>query len=70
MENEWGKIFGQCQLGDQRLASRARNIGEAISQNFGKGLSSMFASGNELKRAYEFSAMTKRALTKSSLLIA
>jgi len=70
MQKEWGKIFSQCQLGDKRLASRAVNIGEAISKNFGQGLSSMFASGNELKRAYEFSAMIKPASKKSSLPIA
>lgn len=64
MQKEWGKLFGRCELGDKRLTSRAVNIGEAISKNFGQGLSEMFASGNDLKRAYEFSATTKRASKK------
>ncbi len=70
MPKEWEKNFSGCQLGDRRLESRALRIGEGISQNFGKGLSSMFGSGNELKRAYEFSAIPKPALAKSSPLTA
>jgi hypothetical protein len=69
MQEEWGN-FGQCELRDRRLVSRAENIGRAINQNFGKGLSNMFASGNELKRAYEFSAIPKPVLRKSLLPIA
>ncbi|MFM1841510.1 MAG: hypothetical protein RLZZ490_241 [Cyanobacteriota bacterium] len=69
MQEGWGN-FGQCQLRDRRSVSRAENIGRTINQNFGKGLSNMFASGNELKRTYEFSAILKPVLRKSLLPIA
>jgi Transposase DNA-binding len=52
--------FGECQLGDQRLNRRALVIGEALSQKFGQALSTIFESGKELKRAYEFSPIPKQ----------
>jgi hypothetical protein len=49
-------------LGDHRLNRRALSIGQALSENFGKALSTVFESGTALKRAYEFSLMPKLAL--------
>jgi len=54
--------FGNCQLGDQRLIRRAQSIGQALSEKFGQGLSTVFESAKDLKRAYEFSPMPKPAL--------
>lgn len=54
--------FGTVQLGDRRLNRRALSIGHALSQAFGQGLSMVFASARELKRAYEFSPIQKQAL--------
>ncbi len=54
--------FGSCQLGDLRLNRRALKIGQALSQKFGRALSTVFESAKELKRAYEFSPMPKPAL--------
>lgn len=56
--------FGNCQLGDQRLNRRALKIGQALSEKFGQGLSTVFESSQELKRAYEFSAILKPALKR------
>jgi hypothetical protein len=50
----WTKNFASCQLGDERLSNRALWIGKALSQNFGKAMSEIFTSANELKRTYEF----------------
>ncbi len=61
--------FGTCALGDRRLNRRALSIGQALSEKFGEGLSSVFASAKELKRAYAFSPMRKLALKNSSGLI-
>jgi hypothetical protein len=58
----YAQNFGQCELNDQRLNRRALKIGEALSQKFGQALSSIFDSGKELKRAYEFSLILKQAL--------
>ncbi|MGF1604274.1 MAG: transposase DNA-binding-containing protein [Thermosynechococcaceae cyanobacterium] len=54
--------FGNCQLGDQRLPRRAHNIGQALSEKFGQGLSQSLGSTSDFKRAYEFSPMAKPAL--------
>ena len=54
--------FGGCQLGVRRLNRRALSIGQALSQRFGRALSTVFESGKELKRAYEFSPMPKPVL--------
>ena len=56
------QIFGYCDLGDARLNRRALSIGEALTQAFGQALSMVFGSAQDLKRAYEFSPMPKRAL--------
>ncbi|MEM9452033.1 MAG: transposase DNA-binding-containing protein [Cyanobacteria bacterium P01_E01_bin.6] len=40
--------FGTCALGDQRLSRRALSIGQALSEKFGAGLSSVFESAKEL----------------------
>lgn len=58
--------FGQCELGDRRLNRRALSIGQALSENFGQALSTVFENGKELKRAYEFSPIPKPALKSSS----
>ncbi len=50
----WMKNFASCDLGDERLNDRAFLIGKALSQGFGKALSEVFKSANELKRSYEF----------------
>jgi Transposase DNA-binding len=60
----WTKNFGSCQLGDERLDNRAFWIGKALSQNFGKALSEIFKSANELKRTYEFLPTARPTLTK------
>ncbi len=54
--------FGSCQLGDRRLNRRALTIGQALSQKFGRALSTVFETAKELKRAYEFSPTPKAAL--------
>ena len=54
--------FGECQLGDLRLNRRALNIGKALSQKFGQALSTVFENAKELKRAYEFSPISKPLL--------
>jgi hypothetical protein len=51
--------FGTCQLEDKRLNRRALSIGAALSQCFGKALSTVFENTKELKRAYEFSLILK-----------
>lgn len=61
--------FGTCQLGDRRLTRRALSIGKALSEKFGQGLSTVFESAKELKRAYSFSPMSKQVLRSSSPLI-
>jgi hypothetical protein len=65
MMNWWDKNFASCELGDERLSDRAYSIGKKISQGFGKALSEIFKSGSELKRAYEFSPITKQNLARS-----
>jgi len=62
--------FGNCQLGDQRLNRRALSIGQALSEKFGQGLSTVFENAKELKRAYEFSVIQKPALKRLSNLTA
>ena len=62
--------FGSCELGDspsetlrdRRWHRRALSLGQALSENFGKALSSIFESGKTLKRAYAFSPIPKPAL--------
>lgn len=54
--------FGSCQLGDRRLNRRALRIAQALSQQFGRALSTVFENAKELKRAYEFSPMPKPVL--------
>ncbi len=61
--------FGTCALGDRRLNRRALSIGQALSEKFGQGLSSVFESAKELKRAYAFSRIQKLTLKSSSSLI-
>jgi len=58
------KNFGGCQLGDLRLNRRALSIGKALSQNFGQALSTIFEDAKELKRAYEFSLISKPPLKR------
>ena len=62
--------FGACALGDRRLNRRALSIGPALSEKFGEGLSSVFASAKALKRAYAFLLIRKPTLKSSSGLIA
>ena len=59
--------FGSCELGDRRLNRRALSVGQALSENFGQALSTVFESGQALKRAYAFSPMPKLVLKSSSL---
>lgn len=54
--------FGDCQLGDQRLNRRALSIGQALSENYGQGLSTVFETAKKLKRGYEFSPIPKPGL--------
>lgn len=54
MQEWWEKNFASCELGDQRLNKRAREIGQVLSLGFGKALSEVFSGANALKRAYEF----------------
>ena len=69
--------FGTCALGDspsetlreRRLNRRALSIGQAVSEKFGQGLSSVFESAKDLKRAYEFSLIQTLTLKRSSSLI-
>jgi hypothetical protein len=65
MLNWWDKNFSSIELGDERLSDRAYAIGKKISEGFGKALSEIFKSGNELKRAYEFSPTAKQNLPRS-----
>lgn len=58
--------FGNCQLGEQRLNRRALSIGQALSANFGQGLSSVFEDSKELKHAYEFSVTAQPVLQRLS----
>lgn len=60
----WTKNFASCELGDERLTERALRVGKALSQNFGKAMSEIFSSANELKRTYEFLPTAKPILTK------
>ncbi len=62
MAERYEQNFGSCDLGDRRLNRRALSIGQALSENFGQALSSVFESGKALKRAYAFSPMPKQAL--------
>lgn len=64
MLNWWEKNFASCELGDERLNKLAYAIGKALSQGFGKALSEIFTSANELKRAYEFLQIAKQNLTE------
>ncbi|MEL6320978.1 MAG: transposase DNA-binding-containing protein [Cyanobacteria bacterium J06626_14] len=61
--------FGTCELGDRRLNRRALSIGQALSEKFGEGLSSVFESAQKLKRAYAVSRIPKLTLKRSSNLI-
>lgn len=58
----WEKNFATLELGDRRLNERGISIGYALSLGFGKALSSIFSSGNVLKRAYEFLPIQKYSL--------
>lgn len=60
----WVKNFANCELGDERLNNRAFMIGKTLSEGFGKAFSEIFAGGNELKRAYEFSRTVKLILKR------
>ena len=60
----WTKNLASCQLGDERLDNRAMWIGKALSQNFGRAMSEIFTSANELKRTYEFLPTARPTLTK------
>lgn len=62
--------FGNCALKDRRLTRRALSIGQALSEKFGQGLSSVFENAKALKRAYAFSRIQKAALSGSLSLIA
>lgn len=62
MFERWEKNFANCKLTDQRLTQRAFQIGQVISQGFGKALSEMFSGANALKRAYEFLPTQKQNL--------
>ena len=64
MERGWERNFRECELGDRRLVRRAARIGQAISEQYGEGLSSIFGDAKNLKRAYEFSAIKRRASAK------
>ena len=66
----YAQNFGNCALGARRLSLRALSIGQALSEKFGQGLSNVFESAKELKRAYEFSLTRKPTLKRSSSLIA
>ena len=64
MEKGWERNYRECELGDRRLARRAGSIGQAISEQYGQGLSSIFGNANNLKRAYDFSAIKRQVLVK------
>ena len=64
MAERYEQNFGRCDLGDLRLNRRALSIGQALSENFGKALSTVFESGKVLERAYAFSLMPKPALQR------
>jgi Transposase DNA-binding len=57
MQEMWEKNFSSCPLGDWRLSKRAKKIGKALCEGFGKALSEVFESAKDLKRAYEFLPM-------------
>jgi hypothetical protein len=59
MQEWWEKNFASCELGDQRLNKRAREIGQVLSLGFGKALSEVFPTANGLKRGYEFLPMRR-----------
>jgi len=59
MQEWWEKNFAPCELGDQRLNKRAREIGQLLSLGFGQDLSEVFSEANGLKRAYEFLPMQR-----------
>lgn len=69
-QDRYEQNFGNCALGDRRLTRRALSIGQALSEKFGQGLSSVFENAKELKRAYAFSRIQKAALNGSFSLIA
>lgn len=52
--------FGGCALGDQRLTRRALSLGRVLSEHFGQALAMSFQNAPALKRAYEFSPMSKQ----------
>jgi hypothetical protein len=60
----WVKNFANCELGDERLNNRAFMIGKILSEGYGKAFSEIFAGGNKLKRAYEFSGTVKLILKR------
>lgn len=62
MAERYEQNFGTCDLSDRRLNRRALSIGQALSENFGKALSTVFENGKALKRAYAFSPMPKPSL--------
>lgn len=62
MAERYEQNFGSCDLGERRLNRRALSIGQALSENFGKALSTVFESGKALKQAYAFSPIPKPAL--------
>ncbi|MBE7384582.1 MAG: hypothetical protein F6J95_024600 [Leptolyngbya sp. SIO1E4] len=67
MSERYQQNFGSCELGERRLNRRALSVGQALSENFGQALSTVFESGQALKRAYAFSPMPKLVLKSSSL---
>ena len=46
MQEWWEKNFAPCELGDQRLNKRAREIGQVLSRGFGQALSEVFPGAN------------------------
>ena len=59
MNKQENPTTSKCNFGDQRLTQRAVLIEEKLSKNYGVGLSSVFETSGELKRAYEFFANEK-----------
>ena len=64
MSERYEENFGSCEFGDRRLMRRAMSIGQALSEQFGKALSTVFETSRELKRAYSFSPMRKAVLSR------
>jgi len=62
MVERYEQNFGTCDLGDLRLNRRALSIGQSLSENFGKSLSTVFEHSKALKRSYAFSPMPKHSL--------